>query len=446
MFYNLLHFQYSILFKFWQVYGFDLVYNRLMKVFFSGIGGVAIGPLAEIAVDVGYEVVGSDLQKSLMTEQLSSHGVAVSIGQNGNFLRSEHEKSPIDWFVYTSALPADHPELLLAQTLGIKATKRDGLILQIIQDKDLKLIAVSGTHGKTTTTGMAVWALKQLGVPVSYSVGSTLSWGPSGRFDARSEYFVYECDEFDRNFLKFHPHLSLITSVKHDHPDTYPTEDDYKAAFRQFVAQSESTIIWQHDAEYTGNLSGDLWMLQDSDVKNLTLAGAHNRRNASLVMKAFDKLKLGDKDAVKIALEAFPGTKRRFEKLAENLYTDYGHTPDEIAATLQTAKELAKEVVLIYQPHQNIRQHSIRDAYTDEVFRDASDIYWLPTYLSREDPSLEVLSPSDLMLCLKETKAIEAKLDDDLWDNIQRSINAGKLVLVMGAGSIDEWARSRAGL
>ena len=132
------------------------------------------------------------------------------------------------------------------------------------------------------------------------------------------------------------------------------------------------------------------------------------------------------------------------EKLAKNLYTDYGHTPGEIVATLQMAKEVADEVMLVYQPHQNIRQHSIRDDYTDEVFADACEVYWLPTYLSREDPSLEVLSPSDLMLCLKETKAIEAKLDDDLWDNIQRSINAGKLVLVMGAGSIDEWVRDKA--
>src|SRR5690606_5798559 len=111
--------------------------------------------------------------------------------------------------------------------LGIKVAKRDELLARILHEKNLKLIAVAGTHGKTTTTGMMVWLLQQLGVPVSYSVGSTLSFGPSGKFDPKSEYFVYECDEFDRNFLHFHPYLSLITSVGYDHPDIYPTPENY---------------------------------------------------------------------------------------------------------------------------------------------------------------------------------------------------------------------------
>src|SRR5690606_24799052 len=126
----------------------------------------------------------------------------------------------------------DHPELVAARLLGIKIAKRDELLAFILKEKGLKLIAITGTHGKTTTTGMLVWCLQNLGVPISYSVGSTLPFGPSGAFRPDSEYFVYECDEFDRNFLHFEPYLSVITSIEYDHPDTYPTENEYYDAFR----------------------------------------------------------------------------------------------------------------------------------------------------------------------------------------------------------------------
>ena len=221
-----------------------------MRVYFSGIGGVAIGPLAEIACDAGYEVLGSDLEESLMTTLLKQRGITMQIGpQSGELLRREHEATPIDWFVYTAALPHDHPELVAASELGIRAVKRDGFLAEFLHEKNLQLIAISGPHGKTTTTVMMVWAMQQLGVPVSYSLGTTISFGPSGAYDPSSNYFIYECDEFDRNMLKFHPYLSLLTSLDYDHPDTYPTEKDYTAAFSQFLQQSKHTIGWEHELE-----------------------------------------------------------------------------------------------------------------------------------------------------------------------------------------------------
>lgn len=159
------------------------MYTSDMQIYFSGIGGVGLGPLAEIALDAGYQIIGSDPIRGLMTHQLEDRGVTISTDQSGEFLRTQAEAVPIDWFNYTSALPADHPELQLAQKLGIRTAKRDELLAHIIREKNLKLIAVAGTHGKTTTTGMMVWALKNLGIPVSYSIGTTLSWGPSGVFD-----------------------------------------------------------------------------------------------------------------------------------------------------------------------------------------------------------------------------------------------------------------------
>jgi UDP-N-acetylmuramate--alanine ligase len=413
-----------------------------MNIYFSGIGGVGIGPLAEIAHDAGYSVTGSDLEETLMTNELQKKGVVVNVGQDGTFLQACHNDKPIDWFVYTSALPDNHPELSLARQLGIRVAKRDELLAHIIDDKKLKLIAITGTHGKTTTTGMLIWALQQLGVPISYSIGTTINFGPSGKFDPVSEYFIYECDEFDRNFLHFKPYLSLITSVDYDHSDTYPTKEDYLDAFKQFALQSDHAITWddQH-GELFDNLP-HISLLSPLDINNkLKIAGIHNRRNATVVQTGLRLLGLvQDTDSV---LSSFPGTDRRFEKLADNLYSDYGHHPVEIAATLQLAHELSDHIVLVYQPHQNIRQHEVRDQYTNQ-FELAEKIYWLPTYLSREDPNLPILKPEELIQNITNQASVNvADFDDELWNVIQNARSQGKLVLGMGAGKIDSWLRSK---
>ena len=412
-----------------------------MNIYFSGIGGVGIGPLAEIAHDAGYQVQGSDQHDSLMTRELAMRGISIELTQDGSFLEECHLKQPLDWFIYTAALPETHPELVRARELGIRTAKRDELLAHIIADKKLKLIAVAGTHGKTTTTGMMVWTLQELGIPVSYSIGTTLSFGPSGKFDPASEYFVYECDEFDRNFLHFKPHEAIITSIDYDHPDTYPTEEEYKSAFRQFIQGSEHAVLWQSDGDYIGSNYPNAWFLQPDEVLDLNLAGEHNRRNATLVLKALEHLGIGDDRENPSIIETFPGTNRRFEKLAENLYSDYGHHPVEIAATLQMARELADSVVLVYQPHQNVRQHEIRDQYTDQ-FQLADTTYWLPTYLSREDPNLEILTAEQLAANLTNRDAVHiSELNSELWQHIEKARRDGKLVLCMGAGSIDSWLR-----
>jgi UDP-N-acetylmuramate--alanine ligase len=414
-----------------------------MNIFFSGVGGVGIGPLAEISLDAGYSVQGSDLKNSPFTETLTKRGAPISFTQDGAFLEACHELKPLDWYVHTAALPSDHPELRTAKRLGIKTAKRDELLAQIIKEKNLKLIAISGTHGKTTTTGMMIWTLKQLGIPISYSVGTTLSFGPSGAFDPASEYFIYECDEFDRNFLHFSPYLALLTSVDYDHPDVYPTKADYTAAFKQFIGQSQATIMWRHDNIDIQATAQDGWILGDDEVTDVTLPGIHNRRNATLIAKAAEYLKISQIDKIKEILNRFPGTDRRFERLADNLYSDYGHHPAEIAATLQLARELSEHIVLVYQPHQNVRQHEIMSQYAD-CFKDAELIYWLPTYLSREDPTLPILTAEELANNVANKPAVHfADLNDELWDHIQQARSQGKLVLAMGAGSIDSWLRQQ---
>ena len=171
-----------------------------MHIFFSGIGGTAIGPLALIAKQAGYTVSGSDKQESQYIEYLRKHGITdIHIGQDRDQIAARHDAAPIDWFVYSSAVAIENPnapELVFCHEQNIKTSKRDELLNQIITDKQLKLIAVAGTHGKTTTTAMTIWLFKELGIPLSYSVGAKISFGDMGQYVDGSEYFVYEADEF----------------------------------------------------------------------------------------------------------------------------------------------------------------------------------------------------------------------------------------------------------
>ncbi|MFZ1301714.1 MAG: Mur ligase domain-containing protein [Candidatus Microsaccharimonas sp.] len=414
-----------------------------MNVYFAGLAGVGIGPLAEIARDAGINVIGSDLIDNLVTKELRQSGITVNIGQDGTFLQSCHNETPLDWFVYTSALPQDHPELLLARQLGIRTAKRDEFLAEFIAERNLKLIAISGTHGKTTTTGMTVWAMQQLGIPVSYSIGTTIPFGPSGAYDPESKYFVYECDEYDKNFLHFKPFLSLLTSIDYDHPDTYPTEDEYKQSFLQYVQQSDHTIGWEKDLTYIGQPTNEaVWALEPHERLDIRIAGEHNRRNATLVFKALEFLEVSDPENRLKVLEHFPGTDRRFEKITDNLYSDYGHHPEEIAATLQMAHEISDDIILVYQPHQNWRQHFIRDQYTNQ-FELARLVYWAPTYLTRENPDQPILTSEELTQnIVNKISIVFSELNDQLWDDITTARENGTLVLLMGAGTIDDWART----
>ena len=180
-----------------------------MHIYFSGIGGAGISSLALMARQAGFEVSGSDKQRGAYTDYLQKHGVTdVALEQTYEHMATVHAQKPIDWFVYSSANSMeqpDFPELKFCQEHGITATKRDGFLNLLIGQKHQKLVAIAGTHGKSTTTAMVVWLCRELGLPVSYALGAKISFGPLSLFNPDAEYFVYECDEFDRNFLAFRP-------------------------------------------------------------------------------------------------------------------------------------------------------------------------------------------------------------------------------------------------
>lgn len=428
-----------------------------MHVFFSGIGGAGIGPLALIAKQAGYTVSGSDASNSSYIEYLSKHGIKnISIGQTAEQIKSIHQKNPIDWFVYSSAIPRtnpNHPELLFCKENGIKSTKRDDFLNKIITDKNLRLIAIAGTHGKTTTTAMAIWVFKQLGIPLSYSVGAKISFGDMGEFVAGSKYFVYEADEFDRNFLSFSPEFSLITGVAWDHPDIYPTISSYYDAFSQFLDQSKRVALWQDDAEKL-NIKTDpryeILSRGDSNIDGMIkLTGRVNRFNGWQVAKSLELLLEKPLSQIVEIINNFPGLSRRFEKIGENVYSDYAHTPEKIRGALQTAKELAGEnIIVVYEGLHNTRQHFIKDDLAN-LFDDVKQLYIVPSYLAREDKSLALLSPADLVNLLSNKskgKAVAAKLDGKLLERIKAHAKEGDLVLCLsagGSGSLDEWLRKK---
>ena len=426
-----------------------------MHIYFSGIGGAGIGPLALVAKQAGYEVSGSDKQDSQYIEYLKKHGVTdIAIGQTEEHIAGLHDRKPIDWFVYTSALPMEnpnHPELVFCHDQGIKNSKRDELLNQIITDKGLKLIAIAGTHGKTTTTAMTVWLLKQLGLPLGYILPAKSSFADMGGYEEGAEYFVYECDEFDRNFLSFEPRLSLITGIDWDHPDIYPTREDYYAAFREFLEQSADSVLWQIDADrLTLEINGDQLILDEANPaihSTFHLPGLVNRQNAWLVASALAPLLGKPFDELVEHLNKFPGVSRRFEQIAPGLYTDYAHTPPKIRGALQLAEEVAGQgVVVVYEGLHNTRQHFIKDELRN-LFDNVKYLYIVPSYLAREDESLKLLTPDDLKLLLSaeaQTVAEAAQLDASLRQNIVRHLEAGDTVLCIsagGGGSLDEWLR-----
>jgi len=426
-----------------------------MHIYFSGIGGTGISSLALIAHEAGYEVSGSDARPSQYLDYLKKHGVTnTHIGVDREFIAAVHAKNPIDWFVYGSAQPMDfpdHPEFKFCEQAGIKQSKRDEFLSQLITDKGLKLIAVAGTHGKSTTAAMLLWLAQQLDIKASWSVGAKMSFADIGHFEPNSQYFIYEADEFDRNFLSFYPHIALITGIDWDHPDIYPTRESYEDAFREFLSQSERAVLWHADADRLDlEQSANFLILDDTDPAiddQMKLAGHVNRLDGWLAAKALAQLPQFPLAQNLEALNNFPGLSRRFEKIAENIYSDYAHTPGKIRGALQLAHEVAgQNVVVVYEGLHNLRQHFIKDDLAD-LFDSVKQLYIVPTFLGREDPNLEVLTPDKLLNLLSnpaKEKSHAAKLNDELRTAIQEHIEAGDLVLCLSsgsAGSLDEWLR-----
>ncbi|HWT55879.1 MAG TPA: Mur ligase domain-containing protein [Candidatus Microsaccharimonas sp.] len=428
------------------------LYPRIMHIYFSGIGGAGISPLAEIAHKAGYEVSGSDQQETAYIGYLRKHGVTgIHIGQSREQIAELHDKHPIDWFVRSSAVPDDSEEMRFCHEQGIKTSKRDEFLNRILDDKQLKLLAIAGTHGKSTTTAMTVWLFKQLGIPFSYLLPAKTSFAAMGDYVDGSEYFVYECDEFDRNFLAFEPHSSLISGVSWDHHEIFPTREEYQGAFRDFIGQSQHTLLWQEDADYLGLEPTASLSIESTDtpaIRNIALKGQYNRLDAWLAAQAVHRATGTPVETLLQYMNDFPGLQRRMEQIAPNLYSDYAHTPEKIRGAMSVALEMAadagQELVVVYEPLTNRRQHYMIDDYKD-CFAGAAQVYWIPSYLAREDPNQRVIPPAELISHLSDPSIAQpAERDEDLKRTIESCLQKGDMVVGIaggGGGSLDDWLR-----
>ncbi len=429
----------------WPAISID-IYLDYMHIYVSGIGGVGLGPLAKIGNDAGFKVTGSNDKPNKYLKSFEARpNINIHIGQTREAIAKIHANDPIDWFVHTAALPNDHPELEFAMSNSIKTSKRDEFINMILKHHKLKLIAVCGTHGKTSTTAMLVWLFLQNDLPVSYSIGTNISFGENGKLDPKSEFFIYEADEFDKNMLKFNPHTSLIPSCDFDHPDSYADVNDYKNSFLQFIDQSVTTHTWSRVANYLDvKISSNVRLLDEVAANNATtLTGKHMRQNAFLAASVFSKITGIDMESSLGCINEFPGTERRFELIAKNLYSDYAHHPVEIKATIQAMTELGINPVVIYQPHQNIRQHELLDKYKG-CFEGAKQVIWLPTFLSREsDSKLPILS-SQTLAKAADSEGISnyGQMGSKLKAAIKQSLESGDTVVCLTGGDFDPWIRN----
>lgn len=454
-----------------------------------------MGPLALMAAEAGLEVCGSDLQESAVTDELRAKGIEFRIGmQDGSFLQEKIEAGAVDWVVHSSAVSQEHRELDLAREANLRVSKRDELIAYLVERLGLKMVAVAGTHGKTTTTAMIVWTCERLALPISYLVGSNLPFVKmAGHYESGSEFIIYEADEYDKNFLQFSPWLAVLTAVTFDHPDIYQDEADYKRAFLQFVGQSEEVVM---APKVNLGARGVLDKAKKIElVPEIKLAGEARRIDASLALVAVERIaeELGrkvEKAELAAILNDFPGVRRRFEQIAPGVYSDYAHHPEEVEATVAMAREEAartgrKGVVAVYEPHQNTRQWQVREGYK-RAFLGVEKLFWLPTFLTREDKSLAVIQPEEFVReinagldkepaaklheqtmaeaarpAVAETEMTEgaeglaagkaevaevevaeaAETGQELAERLQKYVEAGYLVLLMTAGPADDWLR-----
>ncbi len=339
---------------------------------FIGIGGTGLSAIARVLVEKGHTVSGSDRILSPQAQELQSIGVKVAIGHAAGNVTGA------DIVVRSSAVNDENPEVIAAKNAGIPVLKRFQILAELTRGQDV--LAVAGTHGKTTTTAMTAWVLSRMGKDTSFVLGSEVrDLGLNAHF-GKGQFFVIEADEYDNMFLGLEPRAAIVTFLEHDHPDCFPTKEDYRKAFIRFIRklQPGGLLLLNRDEPGSFSLLGEAlagstvftfgthpaadYRISEAEVNpaggysfsllrqrdgrqgeflcqvNLQVPGEHNMRNASAVIALVHQLGM-DPISAALALGDFSGAGRRFEVRGEaggvTVIDDYAHHPTEIRATLQ---------------------------------------------------------------------------------------------------------------
>ncbi len=411
--------------------------------------------LAMIARALGAQVTGSDRAESSYSERLRAHGIEPVIGHDARNVPAGAE------VVYSTAVPPANPERRAAQG---RELHRADLLAQIAQLR--RCIAVTGTHGKTTTSAMIVHALAGCGLDPAYVVGGELRATDSNAGWGEGEWIVIEADESDRSLLKLHPEIALLTNAELDHHSTYGSRLDLETTFREFMSRaSTAAVVWNrhellglagdgaipYDApEPVLSPAGARFQWRGIEVR-LAVPGAHNAINAAGALTAAT-LAGADPAAAAAALADFRGARRRFERAGEtptgaDVYDDYAHHPTEVAAVIAAARTLEPaRVVAVFQPHLYSRTRSLAREF-GAALAAADLVAVLPVYPARERaedfPGVEgnVIAGAAADHARGRTVAWLPGFED-ARRFLAQTLRAGDLCLTMGAGNVDELARS----
>ncbi|MEZ4676497.1 MAG: UDP-N-acetylmuramate--L-alanine ligase [Caldilineaceae bacterium] len=446
-----------------------------LRLHLMGIGGAGLSAIARVLLEMGFAVSGSDRQLGVHTERLVAAGAFVLAGQQAENLTALAAQQPNrrpDVVLISSAINDQNSELQAYRAAGIPVVKRDDFLAVLTANR--KLIAVAGTHGKSTTTSMIVRVLKDAGIDIGYIIGAQLS-GYGNAAAGTSPYFVLEADEYDHMFLGLNPIAAVITNVEWDHPDCYPTPERFHAAFAQFVEKVDPQGLIVSCADDAGaeqlrlerplsdrrwitygltlaadiaalnasavggaHLSADLywWNAPKGQIK-LQVPGLHNMRNALAALAIACYCDAPLERAVE-SLEAFTGAARRFEQLGEAqgivVIDDYAHNPTKVRATLAAARSRypQRRIWAVVQPHTFSRTQSLLQPLADS-FRDADQVIVTDIYAAREVDEGTVHATQVVAASAHPAIQHIGKIDD-VVNYLVEATTAGDLVVVMGAG------------
>ena len=418
----------------------DLI--KIKKAHFVGIGGVGVSAIARMMLAEGKIVGGSDVSDSAIIDELRKLGANIFLGHSADNIADD-----VDLVVYTPAVTVDNPELKKATELGIPMLSSPEMLGLISKDK--YTIAVSGAHGKTTTTAMIAKILIDAKKDPTVIVGSLLKDHKSNFVAGKSGYFVVEACEYKKSFLNLNPKIIIITNIDNDHLDYYGNLENIKKAFGEFAAKlpEDGYLICDPNdknlKEIVENVKCKIIDYTKIDNNfNLKIPGEHNMKNAQAAMAATEILGV-DFKKVENSLESFEGTWRRFEFKGETkngvfVYDDYGHHPTEIKATLKGAREFfgGKKIWCVFQPHLYSRTKLLFDDF-GKSFGDADEIILADIYAARE-PKDEGINSK--MLAEEITKnggrARYMESFEKITDFLAENAKKGDVVITMGAGDI----------
>jgi UDP-N-acetylmuramate--alanine ligase len=452
-----------------------------------GIGGTGLSAIARLLMERGYRVSGSDRQDSPFLQQLRQAGARIYLGHASENIRGAQI------IVRSSAISDDNPEVQAAKQKGIPVFKRVDFLGQLTAGS--KTIAVAGTHGKTTTTAMLAWLLTSLGLDPSFIVGSMLVNLGTNAHAGQGAYFVIEADEYDRMFLGLDPYIAVVTNIEHDHPDCYPTPEEFFQAFREFadrLVPDGSLMVCADDpaalrlgrelvdrrlityglsagqADYLAenlrlNQSGgfDFQVTRPTALPersngrtglkvSLQIPGRHNVQNALAALAVADLIGLS-LAAAAAALAEFRGAGRRFEVRSElagvTVVDDYAHHPTEIRATLAAARARypGRAIWVVWQPHTYSRTRLLQAEFAAS-FGDASGspvehVIVTEIYPARESAPVDGFSSRQVCERIRHPHVTFAPDLDWAGRFLIDHLQAGDVLLVLSAGDADQLSR-----